>query len=218
MTIFKTAEQQYKKTLELGSATVCEAQSSRGVMSNEIHPVHPSMKMVGPAVTLDMKPGDNLMLHYALLKTKPGDILVVDAKGFMEAGIWGDILTEQAIFKQLGGILVNGAVRDTDQIIEMKFPVFTKGVCIKGTTKIQSGELNVPLTFSNVRIHPGDIVVADSDGVVIVEKDNFEDVFDKAISRDIKEMKFRDLIKKGDVTANLLNLEKTLKDNNFMLD
>ncbi|TCJ84810.1 4-hydroxy-4-methyl-2-oxoglutarate aldolase [Cocleimonas flava] len=218
MTIPKLPNEQYQKAIELGSATICEAQGSRGVMANEIRPVHPSMKMAGPAVTLDMKPGDNLMLHYALLKTNPGDILVVDAKGFLEAGIWGDILTEQALFKQLGGILVNGAVRDTDQIIEMDFPVFTKGICIKGTTKIQSGELNVPLTFSNVRINPGDIVVADSDGIVIIEKEDFDEVLANAIAREEKEMKFRESIKKGGVTANLLNLEKTLEDNNFILD
>ncbi len=204
----QTDAEKYQKLLELGSATVCEAQNSKGVLDGSIRPIHRSMKMVGPAVTLDVRPGDNLMLHYALSKTQPGDVLVVDAKGFLGAGVWGDLLAEQALAKGLSGVVVHGAIRDTEPMIEMNFPVFSKAVCIKGTTKKQLGELNVPIVIDNVRINPGDIVLADSDGIVIIEKKVLDDVLKKALERDEKEMKFRELIRDGEITADLLNLRK----------
>jgi len=218
MPIFQENSEKYKKLLELGSATVCEAQSSNGVLDSSIRPIHQTMKMSGPAVTLDVKPGDNLMLHYALLKTKPGDVLVIDAKGFLGAGIWGDLLAEQAVVKGLAGIVVNGAIRDTDQLIQMNFPAFCKAICIKGTSKIQPGKLNVPVVIGNVNINPGDIVLADADGIVIIPKDDLDNVLEKAIAREEKEIKIRELIRAGEVTVDLLNLRKTLEENNFALD
>ena len=218
MPVCQENTKKYQKLLELGSATVCEAQSSMGVLDSRIRPIHQSMKMVGPAVTLDVMPGDNLMLHYALLKTAPGDVLVVDAKGFLGAGIWGDILAEQAVFKGLAGIVVNGAIRDTAELIKMNFPAFCKAICIKGTSKIQPGKLNVPVVIGNVNINPGDIVLADTDGIVIIPQDSLDTVLEKAIARDEKETKIRELIRAGEVTVDLLNLRNALEENNLTLD
>jgi len=146
---------------QLGAATIYEAQRAQGALDSGIKPIAPGMRISGPALTVDTRAGDNLMLHYALLKAKPGDVLVVDAKGFAEAGLWGDVLTEQAQKVGLAGLVINGAVRDAAAMIAVGFPVFCRGLSIKGTSKSQAGLLNVPITIGETRIAPGDIIVGD---------------------------------------------------------
>ncbi|MDO8775202.1 MAG: 4-carboxy-4-hydroxy-2-oxoadipate aldolase/oxaloacetate decarboxylase [Burkholderiaceae bacterium] len=195
----------------LGAATVYEAQGATGALDSGIKPVDPDVRMVGPAVTVNMRPADNLMLHYALLKAKPGDVLVVDAKGFVEAGPWGDVLTAQAIKLGLAGLVIHGAVRDANTIIELGFPVFCRGLSIKGTAKEQSGQVNVPITIGDVTIHPGDIVVGDRDGVVIIGKNRVDEVIANSVARERKEAEMRAAIEGGATTVELLNLAETLK-------
>ncbi|MDR5759294.1 4-carboxy-4-hydroxy-2-oxoadipate aldolase/oxaloacetate decarboxylase [Caballeronia sp. LZ035] len=195
----------------LGSATVYEAQGAHGALDSGIKPIHPSMCMAGPAVTVDTRPGDNLMLHYAMLKVKPGDVLVVDAKGFLEAGPWGDVFTELALQKGLAGLVMHGAVRDARTIIDMGFPVFSRGLSIKGTGKNQPGRVNVPVCIGDVAIQPGDIVVGDIDGVVIVPKHDVERVVQVSRAREEKESVFRQRIREGASTVELLGLQDTLE-------
>ncbi|MGT2432445.1 RraA family protein [Cupriavidus basilensis] len=121
----------------------------------------PTLRMAGPAVTVDIRPSDNLMIHYALSKAKPGDVLVVDAKGFLKPALGATSLTLAALELSLAGLVVNGSVRDGNAIIEMGFPVFCRGLSIKGTGKNQPGKVNVPVHFGGVQINPGDIVVGD---------------------------------------------------------
>ncbi|CAE6898011.1 MULTISPECIES: 4-carboxy-4-hydroxy-2-oxoadipate aldolase/oxaloacetate decarboxylase [Paraburkholderia] len=199
-----------------GSATVYEAQGARGALDSGIKPIHPSMGVAGPAVTVDMRPADNLMLHYAMLKVKPGDVLVVDAKGFLEAGPWGDVFTEQAVRQGVAGLVINGAVRDARSIIDMGFPVFCRGLCIKGTGKNQPGKLNVPVCIGDVRINPGDIVIGDQDGVVVVPRDEVDDAIRSSQAREDKEEVFRARIRNGATTVELMGLEETLR--RFNLD
>ncbi|MES2241401.1 MAG: 4-carboxy-4-hydroxy-2-oxoadipate aldolase/oxaloacetate decarboxylase [Pseudomonadota bacterium] len=195
----------------LGAATVYEAQGATGALDSGIKPVDPDVRMVGPALTVNMRPADNLMLHYALLKAKPGDVLVVDAKGFVEAGPWGDVLTAQAIKLGLAGLVIHGAVRDANTIIELGFPVFCRGLSIKGTAKEQSGQVNVPITIGDVTIHPGDIVVGDRDGVAIIGKSRVDEVIANSVDRERKEAEMRAAIEGGATTVELLNLAETLK-------
>jgi 4-hydroxy-4-methyl-2-oxoglutarate aldolase len=196
---------------EFGSATVYEAQGAFGALDSGIKPIHPSMRIAGPAVTVDTRPGDNLMLHYAMLKVKPGDVLVVDAKGFLEAGPWGDVFTELALQKGLAGLVVNGAVRDARTIIELGFPVFCRGLSIKGTGKNQPGRVNVPVCIGDVQIHPGDIVVGDIDGIVVVPHQGVEHAVQASRAREEKERVFREQIRQGASTAELLGLEETFR-------
>ena len=196
---------------EFGSATVYEAQGATGALDSGIKPIHPDMRVAGRAVTVDVRPGDNLMLHYAMLKVKPGDVLVVDAKGFLEAGPWGDVFTEQAVRQGVAGLVINGAVRDAKAIIEMDFPVFCRGLCIKGTAKNQPGKLNVPVCIGDVQINPGDIVIGDQDGVVVVRQDEVDDVIRSSQAREEKEAMFRAQIRDGATTVELLGLEETLR-------
>ena len=201
----------YEALRALGAATVYEAQGAKGALDSGIKPIDPRSRIVGPALTVDTRPADNLMLHYALLKARPGDVLVVDAKGFLEAGPWGDVLTAAALKVGLAGLVINGAVRDADAIVEMGFPVFCRGLCIKGTGKVHAGKINVPVCIGDVVIRPGDIVVGDRDGLVIVSADEVESVLARASARETKEDEFRAAIERGISTAELLGLLPTLE-------
>lgn len=196
---------------DLGSATVYEAQGAKGALDSGIKPISHDMRLAGPAVTVDIRPADNLMLHYAMQKVKPGDVLVVDAKGFMEAGPWGDVFTEQAIKLGLAGLVINGAVRDAGAITKMGFPVFCRGLSIKGTGKNQPGKLNVPIFIGDVQINPGDIVVGDQDGVVVVQKEEVDFAIKSSLAREEKEAVFREKIRNGATTVELMELGETLQ-------
>ena len=197
---------------DLGTATIYEAQGAKGALDSGMKPIDPTVRMAGPALTVDARPADNLILHYAVLKAKPGDILVVDAKAFMEAGPWGDVLTLQAMKLGIAGLVVNGCVRDANLIIDLGFPVFCRGLSIKGTGKNQPGKVNVPITIGDVVIRPGDIVVGDRDGLVVVAQDEVDMAIASSIAREEKEVKQRQSIEDGTSnTVELLNLGETLK-------
>ncbi|MGX9697961.1 4-carboxy-4-hydroxy-2-oxoadipate aldolase/oxaloacetate decarboxylase [Janthinobacterium lividum] len=196
---------------QLGAATIYEAQGAKGALDSGIKPIAPGMRLAGPALTVDTRPADNLMLHYAMLKARSGDVLVVDAKGFMEAGVWGDVFTEQAQRIGLAGLVIHGAVRDAAAMTQAGFPVFSRGLSIKGTGKHQPGRLNVTITIGDVGIDPGDIIVGDQDGVVVVRRHEVDDVLLKSRQREEKEAQFRQQIRDGATTVELLGLDETLR-------
>jgi len=205
-----TVAEQSKQLRELGAATVHEAQGAKGALDSAIKPIDPTSRLAGPALTVDMRPSDNLMLHYALLKAKPGDVLVVDAKGFVEAGPWGDVMTHAAQKLGIAGLVINGSVRDANQIIEMGFPIFCRGLSIKGTAKNQPGKINVPICIGDVVIHPGDFIVGDRDGVVVVPHGEVGATLLSAAAREEKEIAFRKELDRGRTTVDLLGLNETL--------
>jgi 4-hydroxy-4-methyl-2-oxoglutarate aldolase len=195
----------------LGAATVYEAQGAIGALDSGIKPVDPGMRMAGPAFTVDMRPADNLMLHYALMKAQPGQVLVVDCKGFLEAGPWGDVLTAQAVKLGLAGLLIHGAVRDAEVIVKQGFPVFCRGLSIKGTAKNQPGLIDVAVHFGDVCIRPGDYVVGDRDGVAIVPAERVNEVLELAEHREAKESLMRQAIAQGATTVELMGLSEALR-------
>lgn len=206
------ANQQLLETLrQLGAATVYEAQGAKGALDSGMKPIDPTVRLAGPAFTVDCRPADNLMLHYAVQKARPGDVLVVDAKGFMEAGPWGDVLTIQAMKVGIAGLVINGCVRDANLIIELGFPVFCRGLSIKGTAKNQPGRVNVPVSIGDVLIHPGDIIVGDRDGLAVVPQGEVESVIAASLAREEKEAKQREAIAQGSFTSDLLGLTDTLR-------
>ena len=197
---------------DLGSATIYAAQGAKGTLDCGMKPIDPTVRLAGPALTVEARPADNLILHYAVLKAKPGDVLVVDAKAFMEAGPWGDVLTLQAMKLDIAGLVINGCVRDANLIIELGFPVFCRGLSIKGTGKNQPGRVNVPICIGDVVIRPGDIIVGDRDGLVVVAHDEVDMAIANSIAREEKEIQQRKSIKAGTSnTVELLNLGETLK-------
>jgi 4-hydroxy-4-methyl-2-oxoglutarate aldolase len=197
---------------DLGTATVYEAQGAKGALDSGMKPIDPTVRLAGPALTVDARPADNLILHHAVLKAKPGDVLVVDAKGFMEAGPWGDVLTLQAMKLGIAGLVIDGCVRDANLIIDLGFPVFCRGLSIKGTGKNQPGKVNVPICIGDALIRPGDIIVGDRDGLVVVAQDEVDMAIANSIAREDKEVQQRKAIEAGSSnTVELLNLGDTLK-------
>ncbi|APX76308.1 4-hydroxy-2-oxoglutarate aldolase [Achromobacter insolitus] len=196
---------------QLGAATIYEAQGAKGALDHGIKPIDPTVRLAGPALTVDCRPADNLMLHYAVQKARPGDVLVVDAKAFMEAGPWGDVLTLQAMQVGIAGLVINGCVRDANLIIELGFPVFCRGLSIKGTGKFQPGRINVPITIGDTLIHPGDYIVGDRDGIAVIPAGELEQTLSRSLAREEKEAGQRKAIEQGVYATELLGLTDTLR-------
>ena len=201
---------QFETLKRLGTATIHEAQGQKGAVDPRIGALDRGFRLAGRALTVDIRPGDNLMLHYALSKAVPGDVLVVDAKGFVDAGPWGDVLTLAARQAGVVGLAIDGAVRDAAAIIEMGFPVFCRGVCIKGTNKHQPGRLNVPIVFGGVAVEPGDVIVGDADGLVVVKAGEVDEAIRLSEARERKEAAMRERLRQGASMIELLGLQETV--------
>jgi 4-hydroxy-4-methyl-2-oxoglutarate aldolase len=193
--------------IALGAATLHEAQGQQGAMDHGIKPLDPRMRLAGPAFTIAARPGDNLVVHHALTHAAPGDVLVIDAGGYLEAGLWGDILTEAALQRGLAGLVVDGAVRDAEAICAAGFPVFARGLSIKGTLKNQPGRLQAAVTCGGVQIAPGDVVVGDRDGVVVIPRSALADTLAAGRRREREEASYREQIRSGRSTIEILNLK-----------
>ena len=146
------------------AATVHEAMGKIGALDTRIRPAWFGAHVCGAALTVQSRPGDNLMLHKAVSMAKPGDVLVVHVDGFPEAGMWGEILTVATMQKGIRGLVIDGGVRDTMPIKELDFPMFSLAYSIKGTTKMTPGCINHPIVIGGVTVNPGDIVIGDNDG------------------------------------------------------
>ncbi|MFC0529531.1 4-carboxy-4-hydroxy-2-oxoadipate aldolase/oxaloacetate decarboxylase [Phytohabitans kaempferiae] len=190
----------------LGAATIYEAQGQVGAMDSGIKSLDPSSFLAGRALTVDVPPGDNLFIHHAVAAARPGDVLVIDAKGYREAGAWGDVLTLAARCAGVAGLVIDGGVRDVDSIVAMGFPVFCRAVSIKGTTKNQAGEVGGQISCGGTPVRPGDIVVGDRDGVVVILGDRLTEAIDAAVERERKEDGIRAALESGALTLDLLGL------------
>jgi len=199
---------QYK---ELSSATVHEASGGKGALSSRIKPISPEMKMCGPVVTVKLQPCDNLMLHKAIYVAEKGDVIVADAGGFMEAGAWGEIMAVAAQHRGIGGFVFNGTVRDSHAMSEMGFPVFCCGLSIKGTGKISLGLINHRLNLDNVTIDPGDLILGDRDGLVIVKQKEAHEVLEKSMAREEKEKGIKERLRKGESTLSIYGFADIFK-------
>ncbi len=193
------------------SATVHEASGGKGALSSEIKPIDPSSRLCGPAVTVSCRPGDNLMLHKAIYVAGPGDVLVVTVGGYREAGPWGGVMTCAAQARGIAGMIIDGSVRDSRSIIEMGFPIFSRSLCIRGTTKDSLGLINYPVSIGGITVSPGDLVFGDADGVVIVARAEVEKVLASCAARVEKERVIMEELKKGRSTLELYGFDKVLE-------
>lgn len=194
------------------AALLHEALGKRGALSHDIKPVFPGAKVIGRAFTVHSLPGDNLMLHLAISKAQPGDVLVVTVGGFLEAGGWGEVATVACQARGIVGLVIDGAVRDVDHIARLGFPVFAAGISIKGTTKRQKGQINVPINVAGVEVHPGDIVVGDTDGVVIVPAAEIDAAIARSHEIQEREAGIMERLKQGELTLDLLGMRPVLKE------
>ncbi len=170
----------------LASATIHEAGGKIGVMPHEIKPVHPHFRVCGPAVTVHSPPGDNLWLHYAIYAAKPGDVLVGYVEDRFDHGYWGEVMSTAAKARNLGGLVIDGCVRDFTLLGDVGFPVFARGLCIRGTGKDKQayGAINRSLRFGGTAVEPGDLIVGDNDGVVVVPQARAAEVIAASRQRD----------------------------------
>ncbi|HER24777.1 MAG TPA: 4-carboxy-4-hydroxy-2-oxoadipate aldolase/oxaloacetate decarboxylase [Candidatus Atribacteria bacterium] len=168
-------------------ATVYEASSRKGFINPKIKPIFRGMKLCGPAFTVQTAPGDNIMLHKALEKAQEGDIIVATVGDEYEYGYWGDLMAIQAKTKKIGGLAIDGCVRDSEEIIEMGFPIFSRGVAIRGTVKASLGLINYPINFGGTTVNPGDLILGDDDGMVCVKLQDCIEILAKSKERVQKE-------------------------------
>jgi RraA family protein len=165
-----------RQFLDVPVANVSDCMARMTAAGPRLRPMHRSARMAGPALTIKTRPGDNLMIHKALQLAVPGDIIVVDGGGDLTNALIGEIMTGDAMRQKLGGIVINGAIRDADWIAERDFPVFAAGVTHRGPYKDGPGEINVPIAIDGMVIEPGDLVIGDGDGLLCVPFDQVENL------------------------------------------
>ncbi|GAB1363443.1 RraA family protein [Rhodobacter sp.] len=193
--------------LALGTATLAEAWPAARLVDLPLRPLAPGMGCAGPALTVRCRPGDNLALHRALAVSRPGQVLVIDYGGCTDSGPFGEIMALASQQRGLAGLVIDGAVRDSAQIAALGFPVFCRGLNIRGTVKTDPGRIGMPLDLGGVAIAPGDILVADADAVVALAPDDLQPALAAARLRAEKEENMKRRIIAGETTLQILGLQ-----------
>ena len=207
-----------ERLAQFSSATIHEAQGRKGALSSKIKPIDRSMSFCGPAVTVHCAPRDNLMLQVAIHYAQAGDVVLVSAGEFEEAGTFGDVLGNAMMAKGIAGMVTDSGVRDTEDLIQLGLPVFSGSISIKGTVKETLGPINHPLVFGDEIIYPGDIIRGDADGVVVVRQKEAEEVIALAAARDAHERELIEAYRQGGTTLELCNLTATLKSKGLLVE
>jgi 4-hydroxy-4-methyl-2-oxoglutarate aldolase len=197
----------------LSSATVYEASGKNGALHHRIKPMSAQMKLCGPALTVLCRGADNLMIHKAVDMARPGDVLVVSVVGDADVGFWGDVLTTSAQARQIAGLVIDGCVRDKIELIRQNFPVFSRGVSIRGTTKAGLGLINHPMSCADALIWPGDLILGDADGVVCVDRERLDTVLMHSRNRDEEEEQEKAVLRESKIsTYALYNFDTVAAD------
>lgn len=178
----------------------------QGLMDTRMRPISPGLRICGQAITCYNFPGDNLMLHAALRVARSGDVIVATNGGGSQGALWGEMVTFYARLKELGGAVVDGAVRDTEAVQSMGFPVFSTAISVSHPEKRGPGSANIPITVAGVTVHPGDLIVADNDGVLVIPPDHLSGAIERAEARAETEAGFRERLTEGQSMFDLLNL------------
>ncbi len=183
-----------------------EGLGQRGAMHSRIKPIASGMRLCGPAVTVWSQPSDDLMLQKAIEVARPGDVIVAEVGGDTEAGIWGEIMSYGAHARGVAGLVINGSVRDVRATRELGFVIFAAGICMKGTGKDHLGYINHPITCAGVLVNPGDVILGDEDGVVVIPQDEAGELIAICERREKREEEWKALIREGKTSMDFQNL------------
>lgn len=186
-----------RRASEFQPAILADIAGRRGTMNGRIAALSPEMKCTGPAFTVEVRPGDNLMIHTAMTMAKSGDILVIDGKGDLTCALMGSIMINACNQLKLAGVVIDGAVRDTLELRELGFPVFAAGANPNGPTKFVPGRINWPISCGGMTVNPGDLIAADADGVLVVEREKAASLLDGAAKKVAEETARIAAIKQG---------------------
>ena len=200
------------------AATIHEAQGRLGALDSTIKPVDQTMSLCGPAFTVRCAPRDNIMLQVAIAHAQPGDVVVVSAGEYAEAGSFGDVLANACVAKGLAGLVTDTGVRDTQELRELGFPVFSYSVCMKGTVKETVGPMAEPVLIGGEIVNPGDVVRADADGVVVVQRDDVADAIRKSQERVEAEDAYIAAYRSGKSVIEVSNLASVLEAKGLVID
>ncbi|MEM0374206.1 MAG: 4-carboxy-4-hydroxy-2-oxoadipate aldolase/oxaloacetate decarboxylase [Sulfolobaceae archaeon] len=201
-----------RKLLEYSVATIAEAQDKLGLLGPSIRPIQPGLKAAGTAITVRCADGDNLMLHAALEVAKPGDIIVMTTISGTANGVFGELLATAFRVRGIAAFITDSGVRDVAKLREMKYPVWAKYITAVGTSKNRPGWINVPITIEGVLVKPGDFILADDDGVVVVPREEIDEVLARAKEREERENEVRKRILNGELTIDIYNFRKVIAE------
>jgi 4-hydroxy-4-methyl-2-oxoglutarate aldolase len=208
--IRRTGADLVKRLGALGTSTVHEAYGRAGLMKPYLRPVWAGGEAAGTAVTVLVHPGDNWMIHVAVEQCRPGDILVVGCSADNTDGMFGDLLATSLMARSVTGLVIDAGVRDAKSLREMGFPVWSRAISAKGTVKATLGAVNIPLVCAGINVVPGDAVIADDDGVVVVRNKDAAEVVAKAEKRHADEEGKRKQLASGKLGLDMYNMRESL--------
>jgi len=197
---------------ELGVATVHESQGRCGLLRPYMRPIFPSARVAGPAVTVSCQPGDNLMIHASIDVVQPGDVLVVTTTAESTDGMFGELLAESCRAHGVAGLVIDAGVRDVSELTTMEFPVWSKAISAQGTVKATAGSVNIPVVCAGALVRPGDVIVGDQDGVVVVPRESAAEIAGLGELRRAKEEVSRQRLRAGEKGLDMYGLRARLKE------